>query len=229
MSFRKNATTLVIKNPRAPKRSRTATMKVMVPRRSQRGFLNQTDTGRGPEKKNQDLIQTLALPLLSAFSTPALINGIGQGTGSNQRIGRKVLLKAIQMRYTAQSGVIAGGNVPMQNRIIVFYDKQSNGAAPAITDVVVANSFVSPLNLNNSDRFVILFDELTESAQGATFMISGSRYTKCNLEQMFVGNNALIADIAGGAVFIMAANNSDPVVGQATSTYVHTRVRYIDF
>jgi len=44
-------------------------------------------------------------------------------------------------------------------RLLILYDKQTNGALPATGDVVNTTDFHAPLNLANSDRFVTVFDK----------------------------------------------------------------------
>jgi len=190
-----------------------------------RSILFQEDTKAGPEIKAVDVSTSFAPPLTSSFATPQLLNGCTQGAGATNRIGRKMLMKSFQMRYTCS---VADGDDASQHRIVVVYDKQANGAAPIATDVFGGNNFLAPLNLNNSDRFVVICDEVTESVQSSVINISGQRYVKMNMETIFSGSSNGIADIASGSVYMFIANNATPTIGVVTAAFVWTRIRYID-
>lgn len=225
MSYRKNATTIVLK-PRTKNQRTNAlkgTMKSYMPKRNQRNFLNQADLGYGPELKGIDLNTTFSAPLTASFATPQLLNGIPNGSAGNERVGRRILMKSIQWR------AICGTGTPFsQHRIVVVYDKQPNATSFGLTDLFELNVFTAPLNLRNADRFVIVHDEITDSTQSSALNISAKRYSKCNLETLYTGTGSTISNITSGALWMTVANNADPTVGASSSVYVHTRVRYVD-
>ncbi len=91
------------------------------------------------------------------------VNLIAQGTSESQRIGRKVTLKHIAYRYSYhmdrkqdQTSIVNGQVV----RLILYIDKQANGATAAVTDILeeATDNYLSFLNLANKGRFVILMD-----------------------------------------------------------------------
>lgn len=222
---------LVIRKSPKTRNQRTNALKsskrvvtVMVPKRSQRGFLNQADVTRGPEKKDITFsLGTLSPPLTASFTQPTLISGVATGTDGTTRIGRKILMKSFQIRY-----ICGSGNPQSQHRVLVIYDKQANGALPTASQVVDTNSFMSPMNLANSDRFVVVMDDISDSQQSSALNISGKRYVKCNLEAIFSGTTNGIASITSGSIFIMVANNADPTIGSVSSFYFTSRIRFID-
>lgn len=231
LQMRKNATTLVIKNPRAnksqftKKTAQTKAIVALVPKRSQRSMLHQVDHGTGPELKNIDVDTTFAPPLVTAFASPQLLNGVAEGTSASTRIGRRILMKSFQ--YRAILDQTEGSNVS-QHRILVVYDKQPNGVAPIMGDILQFNGFLSPLRLVNSDRFVVIIDEITEMAPTSNLNVSSHRYRKVNLETIFSGTGGAVANMNSGAVWMSIANNSDPTIGTVTGAFVSTRIRYID-
>jgi len=189
-------------------------------------ILFQEDTASGPEIKNIDVNSTSAPPLTASFSVPQLLNGVTQGSGATARLGRKILMKSFQIRYTCS---VVDGDDASQHRIVVVYDKQTNGAAPIATDVFTVNDFNSPLNLNNSDRFVVICDEITESVQSSVINISGKRYVKMNMEVLCGGSGNAVADINSGSVYIFIANNASPTMGTVTSLFWYIRIRLCDW
>lgn len=86
----------------------------MIPRRNQRKFLNQADTGNGPEKKNCDVVGSFTAPTGSQWTAGQVLNLIPQGTGDGSRIGRKILMKSVQFRYICKESALAPS--PSQNR-----------------------------------------------------------------------------------------------------------------
>lgn len=180
--------------------------------------------GKGPEKKNTDIAaQNYSLPLTSSFGSVVLLNGCAQGSGNSERIGRRIAMKSLQLRYTHYTV-----NPVTQCRIVIFYDRQPNGTTPSSADVIGSQSFDGIVTLGNSDRFVILMDEISEIAAYNTAHISGKRYLKMDLEAIFGGSTSGISSINTGAVFLMMANNGTPTVGTATDATYFTRIRYID-
>lgn len=195
-----------------------------VPKRNRKSMLNQVETGKGPERKSVENNSTYSLPLTSSFASPVLLNGIAQGYNVSERVGRKVIMKSLLLRYIASPAA----NGVSQNRIVVVYDKQANGSAPISTDVFQSNTTLSPLNLSNSDRFVVLCDFWTDPSQSSALNMAGTKYVKMNLEEIFGGVGATVSSINSGSVYCFIGNNSDPTIGQTSTSYLFSRIRYID-
>jgi len=171
---------------------------------------------RGPEQKDITVsVNALALPATAVFSAPVLFGSAAQGVGTFQRVGRRLNMKSVMMRY--------GSNNGNPFRILIVYDKQTNGALPANTDILVNDNFHATLNLTNADRFVTIFDKMVipETSGG----IIDTLYRKVELETMFSGTGAAITDIAGGSLYYLFA----PVTAAAAiSISFTTRVRFTD-
>ncbi len=91
------------------------------------------------------------------------INKIAQGVTEVQRIGRKCTLRSVHFRtqYSLatrvnQAGLGTGDSI----RLIVFVDKQCNGATALVTDILETTDIQSFRNLVNSGRFVFLYDKV---------------------------------------------------------------------
>ena len=121
-----------------------------------------------PEKKWVDVPGTLAPPIGSAFVvTPLHLNPTSGGTGaSNARIGSKINMTSLDVKFN----IIWPGNQavasPSQVRTVIVYDKQANAAAPSRGDVFADGTlWNSPRNLFNQDRFIILADEISDQIE----------------------------------------------------------------
>ena len=164
---------------------------------------------------------------VATFGTGILLNGLANGSDASTRIGRKVNMKSIYIRWSLLfgGGGIGGGAV----RILVVYDKQANASAPAITDILLANDFTSPNNLSNRDRFVTLCDALTENISINNMLSDTGVINKSlNLETMFnAGSAGTIADITSGSVYMFIAQSGGISTTAPSFTY-RSRIRYTD-
>jgi len=113
-------------------------------------------------------------------------------------------------------------------RVKVIYDKQANGVAPTAVDVFAVDSFYSPNNLDNADRFVTLADFITPPMSVANeFCVSGKSYTKINLDTLWTSTAGNIANVKTGSIYLLACQNGNAGVAAPTFTY-YSRVRYQD-
>jgi len=94
------------------------------------------------------------------------LNIVAQGSAQYERVGNKIDMRSLELSYTLQPIAAARSCAMDSARILVVYDKQTNGAAPAISDILqdadqagdpFTNTF-SGLNILNSDRFIVLYD-----------------------------------------------------------------------
>lgn len=119
-------------------------------------------TSRRAELKSLDTLKTTyALNTTGAIST---LNLIRVGSTFCNRIGRRVELTSLAVYGLIES--IRTSTVNDWVRIIILYDRQTNGAAPAQADIIQStdqattnqSDVFSGINLNNRDRFIIIRD-----------------------------------------------------------------------
>lgn len=161
-----------------------------------------------------------------------LLNGIATGTDYTDRVGRKVVIKSIYLRgFVLPVDTSTSNNL---SRLILVYDKQPNGAAPAVTDILKSSTAQSQLNINNRDRFMILMDkQYAMGAYDATTGYIGSpsvqqvkKYKKCNLETIYGGTLSTIASINTGALYLVTIGSAAAAAGGEFRGSV--RVRFVD-
>lgn len=144
------------------------------------------------------------------------LNLITRGTGENQRIGRKVIIRQITIRFTftlPESIVI--GDIPDGDiiRVILYIDKQANGANAAVTDILETAEIDSYLNLTNKGRFRILFNKFYSMNRNtqASVLFSGSTNVPFQTSQVFTVHRHVAVEIefSGSADTIaeIATNN----------------------
>jgi len=163
-----------------------------------------------------------------------LLNGIATGTDFTDRIGRKIRMKSFYIRGVVRPIDATIGNTLA--RLIIVYDMQTNGAAPAITDVLKSASPSSQLNMNNRDRFRILIDKqypigatsdvATQSFAGSPTVHQIKKYKKLNLEVLFNGTTNAVGSIATGSIYMITIG--DQVANNGGQFNVSTRIRFED-
>ena len=118
-----------------------------------------------------------------ALGLVKLMNGIQTGSGYFNRVGSKVELKSIQIK--AYISILATSTQDF-GRVLLVYDRQTNGAAPSYSDLIqgrqqdgltLTNNSFDMVNLDNRDRFVILRDKC--------FFLSSETYTAGVITNVF--------------------------------------------
>jgi len=169
--------------------------------------------------------------------TPSL-NLIPQGITESTRGGRKCTIRSINWRWTHSlpetvdtSSNGSGDSV----RIILYVDKQCNGAAAVALDILETNNINSFRNLSNKNRFRILFDRtqainIIAFSQNGTSKYSttnnikvGAIYKTCNIPIEFSNTTGAITEIRSNNIGVLLVGNAG--TSQWTSTI---RLRFSD-
>ncbi len=141
-------------------------------------------------------------------------NLIAQGTTEIQRIGRKCTIKEIDWRYVLRKNSSTGLVGDDIVRIILYLDKQANGAAPAVLDILETADFQSHYNLVNQSRFRFLIDSTTAvngaaaAGDGATQDLFSRSYSKryrkkCNIPIEFSSTVGSITEIRSNNIGLL--------------------------
>jgi len=192
-----------------------------------------------PELKFQDVYSPsvqIGFTLGTAYDNTAL-TFIPNGTGPSNRIGRKITLRYFEMK--GHINLIQGttGTADMM-RIIVGVDKQTNGTAATLADVLAdiptALDMQAPLLLANQDRWSFLFDRIftinTQAggvdpggvSSGQVFK-SFNMQTMCNIPIEYDGITGDISEVRSNSLHVWAISTT----GTAYLNYT-ARVRFSD-
>lgn len=101
---------------------------------------------------------------VSIGTTPVLtaLNLVASGTDDNNRIGDSVHATSIQGRYDFISASAA--LAPTIIRMIVFWDRQPNGFAPTVSNVLdlstISSSLYAPYHRSYQKRIKIIYDKV---------------------------------------------------------------------
>jgi len=161
----------------------------------------------------------------------ALVATIAQGASVQQRVGKKVILKSVQIRGRVENNADATGN---DCTILLVYDKRPTGSLPAITDILVTASASSFNNDANSGRFRILrrydFSLIGGNTSGRTeaFYKSADDFFKINRPCVFkAAGTGAIGDIEEGALYLVTVGVTAAGTSAATASLAF-RTRFID-
>lgn len=180
---------------------------------------------------------------VSYTASPLLLNGIGIGNDYDNRIGRQVHFKSIQMKlmlhpYDSTYLAYEGFSI----RILVVLDKQSNGALPALTDVMsLGLTILNPVsltNLNTRNRFQVLVDEVMDMplCSISNNMYGGytnypilDLYRPLSITTTYSGSTSAISDIATNSIVLFAfGEKSAPADSIGIRLGGSVRLRYTD-
>lgn len=172
------------------------------------------------------------------------------GADFDKRIGRLTCVRSIFIRGKLQiyqaaifppSAFFEYSRASL-NRMILLVDWQSNGAAPAITDILVNANPESQLNPNNRRRFTIIKDKQWAFGNYQQDIGNGQLncstppiypvkiYERVNIEQVFNSNDfGDIRDHVSGSIYMLLIGSNPAAVPNIVQLNCSIRCRYDDY
>ena len=201
-------------------------------------------SGLGLTERKVIDINTTSYAIESTGTQLQLLNGCVPGSQNYNRIGRKIFMRSLQIRgdvsltdTTAGKGVVC--------RMVIVYDKQSNGSAPTWANIMTSQNIAGTtasdcfamVNLDNRDRFVIIRDQLyipgeIDATAGQSYAIGPgviilNEYIPLKLETLYNGGSAgTIGDITSGSLYAFWIANAANASG--VTAHVAFRIRFED-
>lgn len=193
------------------------------------------------EKKWLDTAATSSAVSNTGTIVSNSINLLTAGTGESQIIGRKVVVKAIQLQgdvsVPSQSDATLGNLGPDGYMdIYIVLDKQANGAAATFGNLFESADVRGFKNLENSQRFRVLkairvkYDrevnhDGTNYFQGQAIVPFDDVYLNVDIPLEFGATpSGVITDVRSNNVFIAAVRTA----GSASTLNWRARIRYVD-
>ncbi len=190
-----------------------------------------------PELKFHDLDIDDAIVGSGGFIEPSLVL-IAQGLTESTRIGRKITVKNIGWKFTISLPEIDAAASPSTGdvvRVIMYVDKQCNGATIAVLDKLELADFQSFNNLSNSGRFLTLMDQAFDmnyaglASDNAGVVSQGDVlhhyewYKKVNIPIEYAAGTNAITEIKSNNIGVLLIGRNS-VSGFTSSV----RIRYTD-
>lgn len=234
------------KRQRTQSRSQSRTVTLMnLPRQVQSRPVRAASKG---ELKGVDTDLTSLAGFVTTVNTNddiLVLNLVQQGTGSFNRVGRKIYLQSVRLNMWMRQ--VAQNNLTSVNwaRIALVWDRQPTGVL-ASYDAIFANTdqtgtdtptLESSLRYDNTDRFKVLMDRRHEFQPG--FLQSMNLTTDSWILDEFVSlkgletvynattSPAVIADISSGAL-LLVCRAFDAANSVISCTLGKARLRYTD-
>ncbi len=139
---------------------------------------------------------------------------IAQGTTESSRIGRKVIVKSINWRFSIDlPSASSAGSTTEVVRVILYLDKQTNGATATVLGILETSDFQSFNNLANTSRFTTLMDRTYDlviptiadlagpTTNTGEFILSDTLFKKVNIPIEYDNS------FATGVITTMRSNN----------------------
>lgn len=167
----------------------------------------------------------------AAFLGISELNCVPQGATVANRIGNKIMMKSINFGCTI-SGTVS--TVVSTVRMMLVYDRQPNGAFPAITDVLLsqpagAATAFTGINIANKSRFLFIRDQFIDIDAGSGLIKTLKWHCKGRWEVEYGANAGTIGDFRTGSLLMIgyvcvAAGAGNISVGSGGQC----RIRYYD-
>ncbi len=182
--------------------------------------------------QDTDAIVSLAGTIIEAGS---IIN-IAQGTTQNERIGRKIVIKKIAINIRVFLNLQSAMNLTADEfRIIIYQDKQCNGATAAVGDLLATGDIQSFRNLTETGRFKFLYDHkvqlnckvitinAADTIATGVFAKSWAHYIDCSIPIEYDSTTGAITEIRSNNIGILVISHNS--IAQSD---LHWRIRYTD-
>lgn len=217
-----------------------------VSSRTGKGYSNVTDLNlvegrRRPALAGKQELKYFDVDSAGSFGPSILytntLNPIPRGVSQSTRIGRKIAIWSIEMRWTAI--VLSSPTSPktaQDIRLLIVVDNQTNGGTVDILDLLDTQSPLSFRNLDHATRFTIILDRRvsvnTIAGGGANTFESNfsgkimKRFAKAIVCEFEDPGTGVLATITTRNIFFMAVTG-DENPGNALLD-VKFRIRYTD-
>ena len=212
------------------------------------GYYGRFAGGSGSASREYKFLDTAFADTGVSVTGDIMNNGtfcvVPQGAGESERVGRKIVIKKVMFRGrvtlgSAQAGTVGDAVEATQIRVILYLDKQCNGAAATAAQILGPGtvSIDSFNELVNKGRFTILKDKIVDLNR-LCMVHNGTNYDggevirkvffskKCNIPIEYEGATGAITEIRSNNIGMMAVAwdaSSSPVLLNGL-----VRIRYSD-
>jgi len=209
--------------------------------RRQRGFVRTGGFyGRYPPSGNEAKFfeDTQDVNIITTAGIIAFIsvNRIPQGVTESTRVGRKCVITKLMFRGYCQINPVLGTTTACNSvRILVYLDKQANGATATVANILQSGDEKSFNNLSNSQRFTIFKDKtltfnMTYGSGTDTVaqILPFNFFKKCNIPIEFSSTTGAITEIRSNNIGVLAICGVQSGTIPNTSLVLTSRVRFTD-
>lgn len=154
----------------------------------------------------------------------SMITNIAQGSDATERNGISILGKSIYIR--GEAVINPASTTGSKARIIVFIDKNNQGAMPTVAEVLETVNINSALNMANGKRFWVLCDKQMDLNPAGNNQHSYMKYKKLNIHLRYSGTGSAVTNLRDNNIFFLTI--SDQAAGNSPTISCYSRFKYID-
>lgn len=189
---------------------------------------------RDEELKHKDTSIGAATPTVAG--SLVLLNNLSQGDSETARTADEIRATSIQVRGLLYNDmtITGAGASSTRVRMILFWDRQPNGAAPTVAtllDTSVASAFFAPYNDDYQKRYKILKDVTMDFnpnwgiSAGTTQQNFGKTFhfkRRLARRVQYDGNAGTIADIQTNSLYILflSFDDAEPMSIQGYTRFI---------
>ncbi len=140
-------------------------------------------------------------------STPQIVplTLVAQGDGGAEREGNSIVIKSISLKLAMRMDTSqTSGNT---NRFMIVQDNSVNGAQFTESELLqvpgAEQNIVSALNLDNSQRFRVLWNKVVSLAPNGVESAYREKFMKFNLKARYSGTGATISGVKTHGLFFV--------------------------
>lgn len=209
--------------------------KTQPKKKKTKSLLFQGPQASKPEQKVLDVtVNAAAFTIGSGFNASGdILNPMTQGVTAQTGIGNKIRMKSVRIRGTVcwVGGQTSnpGEGFPSQVRLVCLYDTRSGGNTTTRTAAFQDGTKInSPQLIANQDRFITVFDELTDMPANGQFNVSFDIYRKMDMFATYSNSNTI--PLGGSLCFFYACNSqaNDPSATFLPVMDYYSRVKFTD-
>jgi len=194
------------------------------------GYYGRYTPGAGEQKFFDTTRAAAAAPIAGIIANLSL-NLIPQGVTESERVGRKCTVTRIYIQgQFLKTATSTAADADDTIRMIVYLDKQANGATAAVTDILETATINSFNNLSNSSRFKTLAVKRMSINAIASFAAGTVNVQedwtcaiKCNIPIEFSAATGAIAEVRSNNIGILMISDEGLAFFQYTA-----RIRFSD-
>lgn len=158
------------------------------------------------------------------------ISNIPAGDDANQRNGRSIKVKSLYLRgqFAINPNYVTTSPVyPSYMRLLLIKDNENNGAVPAVSDILEAVDWNSPLKINNGSQFTVMKDKLISLDPNDQRSKIFKYFKKHSDHIKYKSTGSAITDSRNGQYFVMVLSNETSAT-QLPYFKFYSRIRFID-
>ncbi len=180
------------------------------------------------EKKHFDVSESMNF---ASNETLRTLSTMAQGDSSSTRTGLKVSAKILYLKFgiTWSAGVAPSAGVC---RMLVILDKNSQGVAPALGDVLESGGTLSQYNnINEGRRFVIIYDKIFNNGNSSsTADTDRAIHVKIPINRniWYLNSGATPTTLGRNQLYILGIGDSTIASGNAPAVTYNSRLYYED-